>query len=144
MLGGIGPKLLMVAVVGLTIALIGVGIYTVYLYTQKEDQSLNIIAIGDITLTPEKYVGQRITVEGYYYQGDQPDGYGYITSDLVQYPILQGSLENVDFLNMNFSGLNITFDEGILYYFTGTFQSSQDELTHEISYSLILKAIEQP
>jgi len=144
MLEGIGPKLLVVAVIGLTITLIGVGIYTDIFNIKKEDKSLVIRMVGDITDNPGTFVGKRITVRGYYYQGDQPDGYGYITSDPVEQPVLEGSLNNVDFLVMNFSGFNITFEEGVLYYFTGILQSSQDSLTYETSYSLVLKAIEQP
>lgn len=144
MLEGVGPKLLVVAVVGLSIALIGVGIYTDIFNIHKEDKNLVIRVVGDITADPGLFDGQRITVQGYYYQGDQPDGHGYITSEPVEQPILEGSLNNVDFLVVNFTSFNITFNEGILYYFTGVLQPSQDALTHETSYSLVLKALEQP
>jgi hypothetical protein len=144
MLEGIGPKILAVTVVGLTIALIGVGIYTDIFNTQQQEKSLVIRSVGDITATPEKFVGQRITIRGFYYQGDFADGYGYITDVPIAQPFVQGSLNSVNFLTVNFSYFNITFGQGVLYYFTGTLQASQDPTTHIISYSLLLKALEQP
>jgi hypothetical protein len=144
MLEGALPKILAVAVVGLTIALIGVGIYTDVLNTQQQDKTLVIRAVGEITATPEKFVGQRITIKGYYYQGDFATGYGYITNAPITLPFVQGSLNGMDFLTVNFSQFNITFDEGVLYYFTGTLRSSQDPVTSITSYSLLLKALEQP
>ena len=144
MLDGLGPKVLAVAVVGLTIVLIGVGIYTVFFNVQNEDKSLVIRSVGDVDASPESFVGQRITVQGYYYQGDRTQGYGYITDVPVQLPIIEGSLNDVNFLVMNFTGFNITFGQGVLYYFTGTFQASLDPYTDLTSYTLTLKAIEQP
>ena len=134
----------MISAVVITVALIGVGIYTVVLNTQKQDKSLVIQAIGDITTSPEKFVGQKVTVQGYYYQGDLANDHGYLTDIPVKNPIVQESLNNVNFLIINFSSFNITFSEAVLYYFTGTFESSQNTLTHVTSYSLLLKAIEQP
>ncbi|HVQ01077.1 MAG TPA: hypothetical protein VMT57_06140 [Candidatus Thermoplasmatota archaeon] len=144
MLEGVGPKILSATVIVLTIALIGVGVYTVFIATQHQEQSLTIRLVGDITVDPNKYVGQRITVQGYYYQGDFNDGYGYITDAPIALPFVQGSLNGVNFLTMNFSQFNITFSEGVLYYFTGILQVSQNPVTQITSYSLLLKALEQP
>jgi len=144
MLEGVGPKVLLVVVVCLTIVLVGVGISTDFFAIQNTDKSLVIRTVGDVTSTPEKFAGQTITVAGYYYQGDLPIGHGYITSEPVVLPIVEGSLNNVDFLVMNFSGFYSTFGEGVLYYFTGQFVSTVDTLYHGQSYVLILQAIRQP
>jgi hypothetical protein len=144
MLEGMGPKMLLVFVVGLTVVLIGVGISTDVFSIQNSDKSLVIRTVGDVTVTPEKFIGQRITVRGYYYHGDLPSRYGYITSAPVEQPIIEESLNTIDFLIMNFSSFNVTFGEGVLYYFTGILLSSQDTMYHGTSYVLSLKAIEQP
>jgi hypothetical protein len=144
MLEGIGPKILLIAVVGFTIVMIGVGISTDFFAIQNTDKSLVIRAVGDVAATPENFIGQRITVMGYYYQGDLPDGYGYIASGPVQQPIVEGSFDNVDFLIMNFSGYQTTFTEGVLYYFTGLFVSGQNTVYHGTSYVLLLETVEQP
>jgi len=68
----------------------------------------------------QKYIGQKITVPGYYLQWDRPKGEGYITSELVQQPIIEGSLDNVDLMIINISGINTTFNGSVLYDFTGT------------------------
>jgi hypothetical protein len=144
MLEGIGPKLLLILVVGFTIVLIGVGISTDVFTTQNTDKSLVIRAVGDVTTTPDKFAGQKITVMGYYYQGDLPLGYGYITSDPVSQPIIQGSLNNVDFLIVNLSAYNTSLIEGVLYYFTGLFVASYDTVYQGASYTLLLETVVQP
>jgi hypothetical protein len=144
MLEGIGPKVLVIFAIGLTIVLVGVGISTDIFTNQNIDKSLVIRAVGDIEATPERFVGQKVTVMGYYYQGDLPTGYGYITSIPVEQPIIQGSLNDVDFLIVNFTSFNVTFEEGTLYYFTGVWKLSQGSYYQGTSYSLVLKAIEQP
>jgi hypothetical protein len=144
MLEGVGPKVLLITVVGFTIVIIGVGLTTDLFAIQNTDKSLVIRSVGDVAATPEKFAGQRVTVMGYYYQGDLPDGYGYIASVPVQLPIVDGSFDNVDFLIMNFSGYHTTFTEGILYYFTGLFVSMQNTVYHGTSYVLLLETVEQP
>jgi hypothetical protein len=124
--------------------LVGVGIYNVFFLTQQQEKTLTIRTVGDITTAPEHFIGQRITVRGYYYQGDLATGYGYITDVPIVQPFVQGSLNGINFLTVNFSQFNITFSEGVLYYFTGTLQASQDPATHITTYSLLLKALEQP
>ncbi len=144
MLEGNGPKILVAFVIILTVALIGVGVYAAFFNIQNEDKSLVIRSVGEVSADPGKFAGQKITVEGYYYQDDFTNGYGYITDVTVQLPIEEGTLNGVNFLIMNFSGFNITFGQGVLYYFTGTYQTAVDPYTHLTSYSLALKAIEQP
>jgi hypothetical protein len=124
--------------------MVGVGLTTDLFAIQNTDKSLVIRAVGDVAATPEDFVGQKITVMGYYYHGDLPDGYGYITSVPLQQPIVQGSFDNVDFLIMNFSGFQPTFTEGVLYYFTGLFIAEHDTMYHGTSYVLLLETVIQP
>jgi hypothetical protein len=144
MLEGIGPKLLLIFAVVFTIVMVGVGISTDLFAIQNTDKSLVIRTVGDVAASPEKFVGQKITVKGYYYQGALPLKNGYITSIPVAQPIVEGSFDNVDFLIMNFSGFTTTFDEGVLYYFTGLFISAQGTVYHGVSYVLLLEAVTQP
>lgn len=115
MLEGIGPKLLLICVVGLVIVLIGVGISNDFFSLQNTDKSLVIRTVGDVSATPKDFVGKNITVSGYFYRDNLPVGQGYITSEPVQLPIVEGSLNNVDFLIMNYSGFYNPFGEGVLY-----------------------------
>lgn len=138
-------KILIIVVIASVVILIGVGISTDFFATQNQDKSLNLRSIGDITATPGAYIGKRISVEGYYYQGDLPNRLGYITSDLVVQPIVQGSLNNVNFLIMNYSGFNITtYNEAVLYDFTGVLLSQNGTFYQGRSYVLSLEAIVQP
>ena len=145
MLGGIVTKIIVVVAIASVVILIGVGLSTDFFAIQNQRKPLNLRSIGDITVTPGAYLGKRMTVEGYYYQDDLSNGYGYITAELVQPPIVQGSLTNVDFLIMNYSGFNITtYNQGVLYDFTGMLLSQNGTLFQGRSYVLSLEAIAQP
>jgi hypothetical protein len=143
MLNGIAPKILLIVVIAFVGILIGVGISTDFFSIQNQDKSLNIHTVNDVLAEAEKYVGQKITVTGYYYQGDLPIGKGYIASDQVQLPIIEGSLDNVNLLLMNYSGVNITLNESALYDFTGTLMFQQQALDQEKYYILLVETIEQ-
>jgi hypothetical protein len=118
-----GSKLAVIFVIGFVVVLIGVGIRTDVFSIQNKDKTLNINSIGDVMVDPQKYIGQKITVPGYYFHGDLPNREGYITSELVQQPIIEGSLDNIDLMIINISGVNTTFNESVLYDFTGTLMS---------------------
>jgi hypothetical protein len=120
MLDSIGSKLTVIFAVGFVVILIGVGIGNDVFSIQNKDKSLNIYSIGAIMADPQKYIGQKITVPGYYFQNDLPNKEGYITSELVQQPIIEGSLDTVDLMIINISGINTTFNGSVLYDFTGT------------------------
>ncbi len=120
MLDSTGSKIALIFVIGFVVILIGVGIRYDVFSIQNKDKSLSIYSIGDVMVDPQKYVGQKITVPGYYLQANRPKGEGYITSELVQQPIIEGSLDNVDLMIINISRINTTFDESLLYDFTGT------------------------
>jgi hypothetical protein len=138
-------KILIVVVVASVVILIGVGLATDFFGTQNQQKNLNLRSIGDITATPATYLGKRITVEGFYYQGDLSNGYGYLTDALIQQPIVQGSFSNVQFLIVNYSGFNITpYNEGVQYYFTGVLLSQNSTVFQGRSYFLSLEAIAQP
>jgi hypothetical protein len=145
MLGGVLPKIIVGVAIASVVILIGVGLSTDFFATQNQRKSLNLRSIGDITATPGAYTGKRVTVEGYYYQGDLPKGVGYVTAELVQPPIVQGSFKNIDFLIMNYSRVNITiYYESTLYYFTGILLAQNSTLFQGRSYALSLESIEQP
>jgi len=123
MLNSIGSKLAVIFVVIFAVVLIGIGIRYDVFSIQNKDKNLNIHSIGDVIADPQKYIGQKITVQGYYFQGDLPEGKGYISSGLVQQPVIEGSLDNVDLMIINISSINTTFNESALYDFTGTLVS---------------------
>ncbi len=118
-----GSKLAVIFVIGFVIVLIAVGIRTDVFSIQNKDKTLNINSIGNVMVDPQKYIGQKITVPGYYFQGNLPNRKGYITSELAQQPIIEGSLDNIDLMIINISGVNTTLNESVLYDFTGTLLS---------------------
>jgi len=120
MLDSVGSKLALIFAVGFVIVLIGVGIQIDVFSILSKDKHLDIYSIGDVIADPQKYIGKNITVPGYYFQGDRPNGEGYISSELVPQPILEGSLNQVGLMVVNISKVNMTFDESVLYDFTGT------------------------
>jgi hypothetical protein len=131
-----GSKLAVIFVISFVVVLIGVGFRTDVFSIQNKDKSLNTYSIGDVMVNPQKYIGQKITVPGYYFHGDLANGEGYITSELVQQPIIEGSLDNVDLMIINISGLNTTFNESVLYDFTGTLISRGAYSTESIILSV--------
>jgi hypothetical protein len=136
MLDSTGSKLAVIFVICFVVVLIGVGIRTDIFSIQNKDKSLNIYSIGDVTTNPQKYIGQKITIPGYFLQGDLPHGEGYITSGLVQQPIIEGSLDNVDWIILNVSGINVAFNESAIYDFTGTVVSQGTYPTTSIILSV--------
>ena len=131
-----GSKLAVIFVIGFVVVLIGVGIRTDVFSIQNKDKSLSIYSIGDVMVDPQKYIGQKITVAGYYLHGDLPNTEGYITSELVQQPIIEGSLDTVDLMIINISGMNTSLNESALYDFTGTLMSQGVYPTESIILSV--------
>ncbi len=140
MLDSTVSKLSLIFVVGFVIVLIGVGIRMDIFSIQNKDKSLDFYSIGDVMADPQKFVGQTITAKGYYLQSNRPKGEGYITSELIQQPILEGSLDNVDWIIVNVSRLNMTFNESVLYDFTGTLVAQGTSPT--ISFILSVEKVE--
>jgi hypothetical protein len=123
MLDSPGSKLALIFTIGFVIVLIGIGIQTDVFSILNKDVSLKVDTIGDVLANPQKFIGQKITVSGYYFQGDNPIGEGFIASEPVQQPILEGSLNNVDLLLINISTINMSLNDIALYDFTGTIHS---------------------
>jgi hypothetical protein len=119
-LDSVGSKLALIATVGLVLVIIGVGIQTDVFSILNKGTSLNVYSIGDVLTNPQKYAGQKITVLGYYFQGDRPHGEGFISSELVRQPVLEGSLDNINMMLINISKINMVFNESAQYDFTGT------------------------
>ncbi len=137
MLDSLGSKLALIFAIGFVIVLIGVGIQTDVFSILNKDTSLNVYTIGDVLANPQKFIGQKITVPGYYFQGDRPVGEGFITSELVQQPILEGSLGNVDLMLINLSTINMSLSDSTLYDFTGIVHSQGNTRVYQTS-SIIL------
>ena len=131
-----GSKLAVIFVIGFVVVLIAVGIRTDVFSIQNKDKTLNINSIGNVMVDPQKYIGQKITVPGYYLQGNLVNNEGYITSEHVQQPIIEGSLDNVDLMIINISGVNTTLNESVLYEFTGTLMSRGAYPTESIILSV--------
>jgi hypothetical protein len=117
---GIITKPLWIIVIVFALIVIGIAIASDVFEIKNTEEPANIISIGDIIDNTQQYIGKNITVRGYYYQGDLPEGEGYITSDGVELPIHDGSFENVDYLMINSSGVNTIFVDDTEYYVTGT------------------------
>ncbi len=140
MLDSLGSKLALVCVIGLVIVLIGVGIQTDFFSILNKDKSQNLLSIGDLNADTKKYVNQSITVQGYFLKWDLPIGDGYITSEFLQPPILEGSLNDVDFIVANISKINISLDNTVIYDFTGTWVAQGSDPA--ISYLLTVEKVE--
>ena len=142
MLDGIGSKLLIVITIGFVIILLSIGTATDFFSIENKDQSLNIHSIGDIMADPLEYIGEKITVRGYFFQGDVSNKEGYISSEQVQQPIIEGSLNNVDLMIVNISKVNMTFNESICYDFTGTLLSQENTVYPAISVTLAVEKVQ--
>jgi hypothetical protein len=137
MLDSLGSKLALIFTIGFVIVLIGVGIQTDVFSILNKDTSLKVYTIGDVIANPQKFIGQKITVPGYYFQEDRPVGKGFISSELVQQPILEGSLDNVDLMLINLSTTNMSLSDSTLYDFTGVVHSQGNTGVYQTS-SIIL------
>lgn len=140
MLDSLASKIALVCVIGLVIVIIGVGIQTDVFSILNKDKSQNLLSIGDLNANTKQYVSQKISVQGYFLEWNLPIGDGYITSELLRPPILEGSLNDVDFIIANISGINISLNNTVLYNFTGTWVSEGS--SPSISYLLIVEKVE--
>jgi len=122
---GIITKKLWIFLIIFILIIIGIAVYVDFFVYKNPEESLNYISIQDVLLNYKNYIGKNITVRGFYYNGDLPYGEAYITSDHIILPIREGSFENIDYLTINSSGLNVTFVDDEEYYFTGNLVSNE-------------------
>lgn len=86
----------------------------------------NLLKPETVLADYEKYVGENITVAGYFYEIDTDDTFGYVNSKEIEEPIEQGDLEEDEFLLINYSLVN-TIDVSAnfrKYYFHGQVQEA--------------------
>jgi hypothetical protein len=86
----------------------------------------NVLKPETVLADYEKYVGENITVAGYFYEIDTDDTFGYVNSKEIEEPIEQGDLEEDEFLLINYSLVN-TIDVSAnfrKYYFYGQVQEA--------------------
>lgn len=142
MLDSVGAKLAVIFVIIVMVVLIVLGMNFDVFSIQSKDKSLDLYSIGEVMADPQKYIGQKVTVQGYYYQGDLPNGEGYVSSGFVQQPIIEGSLDNVEWMIVNISRSNTSLNESSLYDFTGTLVSQEDTGSSTVSVILSVEKIE--
>jgi hypothetical protein len=78
-----------------------------------------ILSVEEVLGSSDQYLGSRITVWGFYYPGNNPDGRGVITSSGTMDPLSPTFPESVQLLSVNYSNVNKTLVEQTKYYFTG-------------------------
>ena len=98
------------------IALVIIGAVYVYINLPAGEE---IFSVGEIVDNSEQYIDEVITVQGFYYHGNYPEGQGDITSDAIN-PYSSSFPESVQYLSVNHSKVNMTLVEGVKYRFKGT------------------------
>jgi len=83
------------------------------------DQSIDRLTVGEVVDSSADYLDSTVSVEGFYYHGNSPDGKGFITAKIVD--PLSSSFEFVkEKISVNHSNVNITLEDQVKYQFTGT------------------------
>lgn len=91
-----------------------------YIYLNNAtDQSIQSLTVGEIVDSSDEYLGSIISVEGFFYHGNSPEGEGFITAKMED--PLSSSFEYVkEKISVNYSNVNITLEDQVKYQFTGT------------------------
>jgi len=90
-----------------------------YVYLNNAtDQSIPSLTVGEIVDSSDEYLDSTISVDGFYYRGNSPEGRGYITASIVD--PLSSPFESVKQISVNHSSVNITLADKVKYRFTGT------------------------
>jgi len=130
--GGIITKKLWIIVIAFALIVIAIAVASDVFEIKSSVEPTSFVLIRDIINNTQDYLGKNITVRGFYYHGDLPENEGYLASDHVDLPIHEGSFENVNYLKINFSGLDINFVDDVEYYVTGTLGTSETTPIQEI------------
>ena len=99
-----------------TIVLVIVGAAYVYINSPAGEE---ILTVDEVVDSSERYIDKVITVQGFYYHGNYPEGQGDITSDAIN-PYSSSFPESVQYLSVNHSKVNMTLVEGVKYRFKGS------------------------
>ena len=90
-----------------------------YVYLNNAtDQSIQSLTVDEIVDSSDEYLGSIISVEGFFYHGNSPEGEGFITAKMED--PLSSSFESVKQISVNYSNVNITLEDQVKYQFTGT------------------------
>ena len=90
-----------------------------YIYLNNAtDQSIQLLTVDEIVDSSDEYLGSIISVEGFFYHGNNPEGEGFITAKMED--PLSSSFEFVKRISVNYSNVNITLEDQVKYQFTGT------------------------
>ena len=91
-----------------------------YVYLNNAtDQSIQSHTVGEIVDSSDEYLGSIITVDGFYYHGNNPEGEGFITAK-IEDPLSSSFKFVREKISVNHSGVNITLADEVKYRFTGT------------------------
>jgi len=89
-----------------------------YIYLNNAtDQSIQLLTVDEIVDSSDEYLGSIISVEGFFYHGNSPEGEGFITAKMED--PLSSSFEFVKRISVNYSNINITLEDQVKYQFTG-------------------------
>jgi hypothetical protein len=78
-----------------------------------------ILSVEEVLASSNQYIGSNITVWGFYYHGNNPEGIGIIASSDTMDPLSPVFPESAPSLLVNYSNANKTLVEQTKYYFTG-------------------------
>lgn len=82
-------------------------------------ESKNALSVKDVIFNSEEYLGENITVEGYFLDHFGSEQNGYISPIIEERPIEQGDLEEKVLLLIDHSKIDTILDEETKYYFSG-------------------------
>jgi hypothetical protein len=85
--------------------------------------TVTVFTVEEVVDNPQKYLGENIIVEGYYYHEDFPGGQGVITTTIIGPGT--SSTEFIKRLSVNYSDINVTLADQVKYRFTGVLTSYQ-------------------
>jgi len=81
------------------------------------DQSIDRLTVDDVVDSSADYLDSTISVEGFYYHGNNPDGKGLIAAKIAD--PLSSSFESVKQISVDYSNVNIILEDQVKYQFTG-------------------------
>ena len=140
---GFSGKFWSMLVIVTIIVLLIVGVY--YLLSEEPTnlEPDSGIKPEEVVINYGQYIGENITIEGFIYDPDPADQFGYVSSQLIEQPLEQGEFVEEELLLINYSDVENISGSTKKYYFHGPIREIQNERYPVDLIYLDVKSIER-
>lgn len=124
---GLGGYLWEVLVIVAVVILLLVGIFFIVIDEPTDDFVEDGLNPEEVVVNYADYIGENITVKGYFYDPDFGDEFAYLSAQPIEEPIEQGEFVEEELLLVNYSSIGSIDEIDDKYLIQGTIE--------EVNYS---------